>query len=196
VFNLSGGEWANIFYYLIIISSICASIFIRTTGDRQQKVKQLLMWFMVLFVISFIYNNKDFFYNFVPYKAKINEEERKIELQRTTDGHFYIIITINNKNILFLIDTGATVTSLSKKDAKRVGIDVDNLSYDVKTNTASGVSYNASIKLQNIKINNLIFDDMWAMVNGNNVDTSLLGMNFLNRLKKYNVEKDRMILYY
>ena len=95
-----------------------------------------------------------------------------------------------------MIDTGATTTTLTLKDARRVGIDTEKLSFDVPLNTANGLSFAASAEITDIQIGNFTVDSMWILVSKDLDGESLLGMNFLNKLRGYDIRQDQMTLYY
>ena len=195
MFNFNGNDWGNLLYQLVLLGILISSAFIKTTTDRGNKLRQLVIWLAIIFVGVVVYNNKYLLKNFIPYLATENGENQ-LEIAKTSDNHFYITLNINGTNVLFLIDTGATTTTLTLNDAKRLGIDIDNLKYNQIVNTANGSTYNASIELHNIKIGNKIIDSLWVMVSRDLDGNSLLGMNFLNKLSGYDVRSDRMTLYY
>lgn len=195
MFNFNGNDWGNLLYQLVLLGILISSAFIKTTTDRGNKLRQLVIWLAIIFVGVVVYNNKYLLKNFIPYLATKNGENQ-LEIAKTSDNHFYITLNIDGTNVLFLIDTGATTTTLTLNDAKRLGIDIDNLKYNQIVNTANGSTYNASIELHNIKIGNKIIDSLWVMVSRDLDGNSLLGMNFLNKLSGYDVRSDRMTLYY
>ncbi len=195
MFNLDNNTLSSLIYQVLLLAMLVSSLFIRTTTDRGKKFRHLAIWLAVIFVGVIFYNNRSIFHNFIPYVANTNEEG-KLEIRKSADNHFYIMLKVNNQNILFLIDTGATTTSLTLKDAKRIGVNTDNLKYNQIVNTANGIIYNASAKIFNIQVGNFKIDDMWVLVNKNLSGNSLLGMNFLKQLKGYEVRQDKMILYY
>lgn len=195
MFNLGENELGNLLYQLIFLGILISSIFIRTTTDRGNKLKQLAIWLAIIFVGVIIYNNKYLLKNFVPYVAS-DTGENSLEIQKSSDKHFYITLKLNGKNVLFLIDTGATTTSLTLRDTKRLGIDVSKLKFNQMVNTANGITYNASVEIKNVQLNEYDIGSMWVLVSKDLDGNSLLGMNFLNKLKGYEVKRDKMILYY
>ena len=195
MFNLNMNDWGNLIYQLIFLGILISSFFIRTTTDRGNKLKQLAIWLAIIFVGVIVYNNKYLLKDFVPYVAS-NVGENTLEIQRSSDKHFYITLKLNGKNILFLIDTGATTTSLTINDAERVGIDVSKLKFNQIVNTANGIAYNASAEVKDVDLDRYPIGPMWVLVSKDLDGNSLLGMNFLNKLKGYDIRKDRMILYY
>lgn len=192
MFNLDNNSIASLISQILILGMLISSLFIRATTDRSKKLKHIAIWLAVIFVGVIIYNNRS---NFIPYVAKTNEEGQ-LEIQKSSDNHFYIMLKVNNTNVLFLIDTGATTTTLTTNDAKRIGIDINNLQYNQLINTANGTTFGASAQISNIQIGNFKLDNLWVLVNQSMSGNSLLGMNFLKQLSGYEVRQDKMILYF
>lgn len=195
MFDLTQGEWNNLIYSIILLAMLISSLFIRSTTDRSKKLKNLSIWLLIIFLIVIFYNNRFLFKNFVPYNA-YDTGNNELKISKSNDNHFHISIDINGKKVLFLIDTGATTTTLTLKDAKRVGIDTERLSFNVPLNTANGLSFAASAEITDIQIGNFTIDSMWILVSKDLDGESLLGMNFLNKLNGYDIRRDQMTLYY
>jgi aspartyl protease family protein len=109
-------------------------------------------------------------------------------------GHFNVDALVNGKRIQFLIDTGASDVVLSPFDAKRLGFDLIKLKYSKSYSTANGVVKGAPIKLSQILIGNIIVKDISATVNGSDMRKSLLGMEFLKRLSRFEISGNNLIL--
>ena len=108
-------------------------------------------------------------------------------------GHYYVNTIIQGVSINFLIDTGATTVSLTRSDAKKLGIDLNQLNYSQKVSTANGAALSAPIKLDYIKINDIVVDNVSASVGRDDgLDKSLLGMSFLNKLRSFQVTEDSL----
>lgn len=195
MFNLTQGEWTNLIYSILLLSMMISSIFIRSTTDNGKKFKNLAIWLVIILVVALLYNNRFLFKNFVPYQA-YDTGNNELKITKSNDNHFYIAINIDNKKVLFLIDTGATTTTLTLNDAKKLGIDIDRLNFNIPLNTANGVSFGASTEVYNIKIGDFTIDSMWVIVSKDLDGKSLLGMNFLNKLNGYDIRQDKMTLYY
>lgn len=195
MFNLTQGEWTNLIYSILLLSMMISSMFIRSTTDNGKKFKNLAIWLTIILVVALLYNNRFLFKNFVPYQA-YDTGNNELKITKSNDNHFYIAVNIDNKKILFLIDTGATTTTLTLNDAKKLGIDIDRLNFNVPLNTANGISFGASTEVYNIKIGDFTIDSMWVLVSKDLDGKSLLGMNFLNKLNGYNIKQDKMTLYY
>jgi aspartyl protease family protein len=124
----------------------------------------------------------------------VDQPDGSVMLHAGADGHFQINAEVNNAKVTFLVDTGATKVALTARDAKRIGIDLNSLIYDVRITTANGVSFFASVMLKEIRIGSIVMNDVDAYVGQSGLDTSLLGMSFLNRLGEYQATRDTLTL--
>ena len=167
-------------------------------------LKSIVLWLLLIFVIlgsySYRYQLKDFFLNILanisPASLYMSNDDKSISFYPSANGHFLIDIEVNKTaKVHFLLDTGASIITLSQKDAILVGINVDNLSYDIPINTANSISYAASIKLEEIRIKDIYIQDIRAFVVKTGLDTSLLGMNFLEQMNKYEVAKGKLTIW-
>ena len=102
-------------------------------------------------------------------------------------GHVYVEVFVNDVPIQMMVDTGATSISLSRDDAKKAGINPDNLSFTRPISTANGTSYAAPTTLRTLRVDHFELNDVPAHVN-NNMDGSLLGQEFLRRLPSYEMK--------
>jgi aspartyl protease family protein len=99
-----------------------------------------------------------------------------------SQGHFMVTGIINNAaSVRFMVDTGATVVSISESDATRAGINYLSGQRAV-SRTASGVTPVYRVKLDTIKIGEITLYNVDAAVHvGDGLPIGLLGMSFLNR---------------
>jgi aspartyl protease family protein len=94
-----------------------------------------------------------------------------------------------------LIDTGATTIVLRPADARQAGLDVERLSYSVPVQTANGMAYAAAVRLRQVTVGPIVIDGVDALVaKPGALKESLLGMNFLRRLKSYEFSGDYLTL--
>ena len=105
-------------------------------------------------------------------------------------GHFYVTARVNNKSsIRLIVDTGATMVTLSYEDARRLNIATNYKKEPITITTANGLSTAYKIKLNYIQIGNIALSNIDAIVvaRSNKLKIGLLGMSFLNRIA---VKKD------
>jgi aspartyl protease family protein len=116
-----------------------------------------------------------------------------VALRAGTGGHFRAVALVNGQRVQFLVDTGASDVALTPDDARRAGIDVDRLVYDVPYRTANGVGYGARVRIGRIALGDVALDDVSGSVAAN-LGQSLLGMSFLRRLSGFEVRGNELIL--
>ena len=117
-----------------------------------------------------------------------------ITLPRQRDGHFYLTLGLNDTPVTFMIDTGASDVVLSRKDARRIGLDPDALAYYGSAATANGRVSTARVDLATVTLEGAPEQPLTAWVNDGAMPHSLLGMRFLERFSKIELMGDRMIL--
>ena len=84
---------------------------------------------------------------------------------------------------------------LTAADARRAGISAAGLSFDVPVATANGAALAAEVRIDRIAVGPIVMRNVPAMVaRPGALDESLLGMSFLERLKSYTVERDRLVM--
>ena len=120
--------------------------------------------------------------------------DRELTLSEGEDGHFHVYGTINGTRIAFLVDTGASDIVLDPADARRLGIDLDNLKFDRPFGSANGIGYGAKTVVGGLAVGPIVFSDVEVSINKAAMGSSLLGMAFLKRLKSYSVSGGKLIL--
>lgn len=126
----------------------------------------------------------------------IESGEHEIVLTESQGGSFFIFGEANGVRIRFLIDTGASDTVLSPADAQAIGIDLNALDFSKMYSTANGLGRGASYTLDELSVGPISISPMPVSVNGAEMNTSLLGMTFLRRLRSFEIQGRRLILRY
>lgn len=121
--------------------------------------------------------------------------ERAIRIRRRGDGHFVANMTIDGARVPMLVDTGASTIVLRPADAQALGIDTQALSFSVPVQTANGTAYAAAVRLRRVSIGPIDLQDLDALVTPPGaLKESLLGLNFLRRLRSYEFSGDFLTL--
>lgn len=97
-------------------------------------------------------------------------------------GHFQMDGTINGGHVRFLVDTGATLVSISAGDAQRIGIDYrrGKRSVSVMADGRRVASYN--VQLDSVTAGEItLYNVEGAVHEGPSTGYALLGMSFLGR---------------
>ncbi|WP_170376703.1 TIGR02281 family clan AA aspartic protease [Ruegeria profundi] len=117
-----------------------------------------------------------------------------IQVPRSADGHYYLPVQVNGEPITFLVDTGASQIVLSDKDARRAGIDPNQLNYFGRALTANGEVRTAPVRLDTLTVGPITDQNVSAWINEGELHKSLLGMDYLHRFSNIQFTDGRMIL--
>lgn len=120
--------------------------------------------------------------------------DQSVTLQKSDDGHFWARVTINGTTIRMMVDTGATDIALDPDDARRVGLNLETLVFNIPVSTAAGPSRAAGVKLDTVSLGPIIRDNVPASVMSSTGGVSLLGMGFLGQLSQVNAQGDTLTL--
>lgn len=116
-------------------------------------------------------------------------------INRSWDGHFRAIAQINGADVGLMIDTGASLVLLRNDDARRIGIQLNELDFSTPMTTANGKSYVAPFVIESLQVGDLTLRNVRAAVAQEGaLHSSLLGMSFLENLNETVIRRNRMIL--
>lgn len=193
-------------YGLGWLALIGSSVIVGWRHNAGLALKQALAWIAIAFVLVVIYTAKDDLMGLggqfghrvvsglVPTKP-VQATPGVVYLTRNMrSGHFHVDALVNGTVVSFLVDTGASDVAISTSDARRLGFDLDKLSYTTPYQTANGVTMAARVKIDEIKVGDIAVRDVAASIGRGNMDMSLLGMSFLNRIGSIEVKGDRLVL--
>ncbi len=122
-------------------------------------------------------------------------DNRITAIPKSGDGHFWATALVNEKAVRFLVDTGATEVVLTPADAKRLGFDASNLTYDQKILTANGQTLAAFVTLTTVGVGRSEIANVDALVVKDGLSTSLLGMSYLGRLSRIEATPSSLVLH-
>ena len=123
----------------------------------------------------------------------LSRRTARAKMQR--NGHFYFNTKMNGASVKVMVDTGATGVAINRSTARRMGIKLSNSDFKYKSQTANGIAYYASAKIDEIKIGRVVvYDVRAAVLKDSSLNGTLLGMTFLRKLKKFEVSNGTLIL--
>ncbi len=202
IFNIFSIEkdWGHLAYETMIVLVVSSAL---ASGKIRENFKYLSIWGGIFIILLTGYSYRfelaeirdRVIMELVPSKG-IQDKLGAISFPLSSDGHFYIKAEVNNIPIIFLADTGASDIVLSPDDAKRLGINLNDLHYDRFYETANGHVRGSSIQIVDLKIRALHLKNIRASVNEAIMQNSLLGMTFFKRLKGYEVKNGMLTLYW
>lgn len=126
--------------------------------------------------------------------ARTTETGAEMVIAAGRNGHFLVTAEVEDVEILFLVDTGASQVILTVEDAERLGYRVDSLEFSDRFQTANGAIRGAPLQLSDLRIGDLEIEDVRASVIRAPMSTSLLGMSFLSRLESFEIGEEGLIL--
>lgn len=102
-----------------------------------------------------------------------------MEVQRQANGHFYVPGSIANVPVTFMVDTGASVTSISSDLARQAGI---HNCKEVQFQTANGTATGCIALVPNMTLGNFTVQNITVAVMPN-MEINLLGANVLRNFQ-------------
>lgn len=116
----------------------------------------------------------------------------RLVLSVASNGHFMPQGRINDRAVVFMLDTGASLVSIGREDAERLDVDLRRAPM-VTLNTANGAASGWRVKLATVQIEDMVVRDVDAVVTSSSMPYVLLGNSFLGRFRMQR-DGDRMVL--
>jgi len=107
---------------------------------------------------------------------------RELVMTAGPGGHFTAAGAINGKAVNFMVDTGATLVSIGRADAERLGIDLSGARVGI-AQTANGPVPMQLVVLSSVRVGELELSQVGAAVMPLPMPMVLLGNSFLARLQ-------------
>lgn len=109
--------------------------------------------------------------------------QKTVSIAADSQGMYWVNGSINDFQVKFIIDTGATLISLNKHQARRIGLDYKMDGKESLTSTASGLDKVYLMKLKKVTVGDIELHDITAAVHDSNFpEAVLLGNSFLSRI--------------
>ncbi len=192
-------------YGLTWLTLILGSVAVGWRGRAGLALKQALAWVGIALILVVAYSYREDFMGLGGMLAQRTMGElvpsQPIEaapgvayLARDLSGHFAADALVNGTHVHFMVDTGATDVALTSADAQRLGFDLSKLAYTVPYSTANGAVMAARVTLDEIEIAGIKVRNVKASVSRDDLSQSLLGMSFLNQLRGFEFQGNRLVL--
>jgi len=108
------------------------------------------------------------------------------------DGHFWVEATVNGEKVKFLVDSGATMTTIDRETAMRAGVAINPSARQV-VRTGNGFVRVATGRANELKVGSIERTAFPVHVmDGESLN--VLGMNFLSTLERWGVEGRWLVL--
>ena len=187
-------DFARLIYLSVLVVAILGSVLISRRGAYGKMFRQAGVWLLIFMgLVAIVASWQDIRQSGQTMSFQ-QSEDGAIIIPKEIDGHFHLTLTINDRPINFLVDTGASDIVLTRKDAARVGFDPNRLDYWGMANTANGTVRLATIRLETVRLGEFIDKNIRASVNKAPMEKSLLGMRYLSKFRAIEISNDQMIL--
>ncbi len=192
---MNGDEGMNLLYLGLLLVLVASSLI----GIRLPVGKALKLFLAWVAIFGTAFTLFTFRGEFSALGARLQAEatgtsiERgaEVRLAMRDDGHFWVNGSVNGQDALFLVDSGASITTVSPTVAAAAQLTVGMRVAQVET--ANGSVRMRVATADRFEIGPIRRDDFTIHVN-NGDDTNVLGMNFLSSLTSWRVEGNTLVL--
>jgi len=120
---------------------------------------------------------------------------RKVRLAADERGHFTAEFKLNGRRVVAMVDTGATLVAINVSTARRIGIQLAPEDFKYKVDTANGMARAATATIDKLQIGKIFVANVEAVVlDDSALNSTLMGMSFLKRLGKFQVEDGALLM--
>jgi aspartyl protease family protein len=196
---VNGGDQALSFIYLVGVLVLVSSSLLVRRIPIGQGLKMFAGWVLIFLAFFVAFTLKD---DFMALGRRVLSEGRgegqivavgrELRIRKSLDGHFWVNGELNGRKVRFLVDSGATVTSISAQTAARA--DIVTGGFPVVVNTANGVVQARRGRAGRLKVGEIERHDLAVHVSEAFGDTDVLGMNFLSSLSAWGVDGQWLVL--
>ena len=111
----------------------------------------------------------------------LDGDVREVRLQRNRHGHYVTSGRINGREVVFMLDTGATGVAVPARVARKIGLEKGAA---IEMITANGRATGYMSNLERIGIDGIELENIGAVINPNDdSEIILLGMTFLKEIE-------------
>jgi len=200
--GLSQGQTAQLLPLLVLLIVFAGGLFTRRRPAREL-LTSVVLWIGIFALAGLTYAYRDEITGIAgrvagelqPGVAVVNAQQGTATFRRGMGGHFEINATVNGHTTPMIFDTGASAMVLTIADAEAAGIDTANLRYSIAVSTANGTGRAARVRLEQVVVGGIERQGIVAFVaEAGALETSLLGMTFLETLSRYSVTQNALEL--
>jgi aspartyl protease family protein len=125
----------------------------------------------------------------------VSKSHGEVEIRAGENGHYHADVEINGRTVSVLVDTGATMVSLTYEDAETAGLFLNPSDFTRAVTTANGIARVAPVTLDRVAIGDITVRNVQGTVSERGrLATTLLGMSFLSRLERVDMRSGILLL--
>lgn len=182
--------------YLLLLLLLVASSLVSMRLPIGKVLKMAAAWVAIFGIAFILFAFRDDFSSLGQrLKAELTgaaiEDGQELRVPIAEDGHFWVMARVNGREIRFMVDSGASVTTLSQADARAVALERTGSSMTVST--ANGVVEMARARARTFQLGPIERTDFAVNISKRD-DLNVIGMNFLSSLDSWRVEGNYLVL--
>ena len=183
-------------YLLMAIMLILGTLMMRR--ERMAKLLTMLLAWVAIFAAGFVLFTFRDNLGWVGQRLKAEaigtpvKQGSETRIPMALDGHFWVDATVNGRPVKFLVDSGATMTTIDRQTALAAGVPVSARA-DEYVRTGNGIIRVSSGRAAEIQVGGIVRRDVGLQI-ADNDDLNVLGMNFLSSLSRWGVEGRWLVL--
>ncbi|MCY7279594.1 MAG: TIGR02281 family clan AA aspartic protease [Sphingomonas bacterium] len=183
-------------FYLVLCLILVASSLIAMRLPIGKALRMVLAWVAIFGVVFTLFAFRG---EFSALGTKLRAEAtgapiesgEELRIAIRDDGHFWVNASVNGEDGSFLVDSGASITTISPDLAAAAKVETGMRVAQVET--ANGEVRMPVAKVARFDVGSIARTDFTIHVNSAD-DTNVLGMNFLSSLRSWRVEGNTLVL--
>lgn len=191
---MDNADLPRLIYLVILGAAMIGWLVTESRNSLGRTARSLIVWGLLFIGLMAGYGLWGDIRNDIVPRQSVLEDGAGIAVPRSQDGHFHLTLNVDGVPVDFLVDTGATDIVLTLEDARRVGIDPENLAFLGRARTANGIVETAYTSVGSVGLGPIRFERVQVAVNGGEMQGSLLGMAFLSRFGRIEIADNRLLL--
>ena len=182
-------------YLLMAIMLVLGSLIARR--EPMAKMLVMVLGWLAIFGLGFVFFTFRDDLSYLAQRLKTEAtgkpmvEGKEVRIPEAIDGHFYVDGIVNGKPIRFLIDSGATMTTIGRADAETASVPISANRNQV-VQTGNGMVRVAQGRADSLNIGPIQRSDVGLHISDD--DLNVLGMNYLSTLQRWSVEGRWLIM--
>lgn len=187
---MNGNDTASL-VYLSLFGLLIGGSYLLANRNRMGKVaQQAAIWFFIFVGAVVVIGNWDRISDAALPVQRMGQSEDGgivVDVASHADGHYYVALDLNGHRTPLVVDTGASDLVLSKADARAAGLDPDALRYFGSAYTANGTVRTAAVRIDEVRLGDIVDRNVPAVVVDGDLQISLLGMTYLQKFGRIEI---------
>lgn len=192
---MSDSQAPNLLYLALCLVLVASALFSRQLPIGKT-MKMALAWVAIFGVVFIIFSFRS---DFTALGSRLKAEAigtpiqqgEELRIPMAEDGHFWVDASVNGHEVPFMVDSGASVTTLSREMADQAGIETGSRVAEVDTANGTVIMHRA--RAESFQVGQIARSDFPVFVNAHD-QSNVLGMNFLSSLQGWRVEGNYLVL--